>query len=44
MRFSDFLLFDFLEKNADFPDKLCFVLFNSGKKEAELILCLSNFE
>ena len=23
-----FFLFDYLEKNADFPEKLCFVLFN----------------
>ena len=44
MRLSNFLLFDYLKKNADFPEKLCFVLFNSGKRDEELIFCSSNFK
>ena len=32
-----FFLFDYMEKNADFPKKLCFVLFNFGKRDEKLI-------
>ena len=39
---SNFFLFDYLEKNADFPEKLCFVLFNFRKRDDELIFCSSN--
>ena len=39
---SDFLLFDYFEKNEDFAEKLCFMMFNSGKRDDELIFCSSN--